>query len=111
MTTNRTVATISALGLAVTVAACGDDKPQMSTAKQPSQASPASPPMSPPVSTPQPTPSPPPAAGGTDPAMTAKDSAATDPKGDLTKEEESKRMPEAGQANNHSSPALDPGKK
>jgi len=38
---------------------------------------------------------------------TAVDSKATDPKGDLTKQEESKGMPEAQQANNHSSPALD----
>lgn len=41
------------------------------------------------------------------PADGAVDSKATDPKGDLTKQEESKGMPEAQQANNHSSPALD----
>ena len=43
------------------------------------------------------------AAGGT-----ARDSAANNPRdGSLTKSEESNQMPKAGQANNHSSPALD----
>jgi hypothetical protein len=40
---------------------------------------------------------------------TARDSAANNPRdGSLTKGEESNQMPKAGQANNHSSPALDP---
>jgi hypothetical protein len=38
----------------------------------------------------------------------ARDSAASNPKGDLSAREESTAMPKAGQANNHSSPALDP---
>ena len=38
---------------------------------------------------------------------TATDAKETDPKGEMTKQEESKGMPEANQANNHSSPALD----
>lgn len=40
-------------------------------------------------------------------AATAVDSPATDPKGTLTKEEETKSMPEALHGNNHSSTALD----
>lgn len=40
------------------------------------------------------------------PAETAKDSPATDPKGTLSAQEESKSMPMAGHGNNHSSPAL-----
>ena len=36
-----------------------------------------------------------------------RDSKASDPKGDLTSREESTAMPKPGQANNHSSPALD----
>jgi hypothetical protein len=40
-------------------------------------------------------------AGGTD-------SKATQPMGDLTKKEESESMPKAGQANNHSSPSIEP---
>jgi hypothetical protein len=35
------------------------------------------------------------------------DAKETAPKGELTKQEESKSMPEALQGNNHSSPALD----
>jgi hypothetical protein len=42
-----------------------------------------------------------------DDAATAKDSAATDPKGELSKSEESKSMPMAGHGNNHASPALE----
>lgn len=41
---------------------------------------------------------------------TAKDTPANNPQGDLTKAEENTAMPKAGQANNHSSPALDPAK-
>ena len=35
---------------------------------------------------------------------------ANNPQGDLTRAEENTAMPKAGQANNHSSPAFDPGK-
>jgi len=38
---------------------------------------------------------------------TGRDTQANDPKGDLTAEQESKEMPKANQANNHSSTALD----
>jgi hypothetical protein len=41
---------------------------------------------------------------------TAKDTPANNPQGDLTRAEENTAMPKAGQANNHSSPAFDPGK-
>jgi hypothetical protein len=56
-------------------------------------------------------PTPPPQTGGANDAATAKDSAATDPKGALSKGEESKSMPMAGHGNNHSSPALEPAPK
>jgi len=46
--------------------------------------------------------------GPVDPA--ARDSKASNPKGDLTSREESTAMPKPGQANNHSSPSLDPSK-
>jgi hypothetical protein len=38
---------------------------------------------------------------------TAVDSKSTDPKGNLTKQQEDQAMPRPNQANNHSSPALD----
>jgi len=56
-------------------------------------------------------PPPPPIASGVSPSETAKDSAATAPMEKLTKAEESKSMPMAGQGNNHSSPALETAKK
>jgi hypothetical protein len=40
----------------------------------------------------------------------AQDSAATNPTGNLSKDEETAGMPKAGQANNHSSPAMDQSK-
>ncbi len=40
-------------------------------------------------------------------APTATDSAATDPKGNMSKAQESNSMPMSGQAGSHSSPALD----
>jgi hypothetical protein len=44
-------------------------------------------------------------------APTARDTKGNDPTGTLTKEQESSGMPKAGQANNHSSPSLEPGKR
>jgi hypothetical protein len=41
------------------------------------------------------------------PDTTARDTAANNPTGSMTKEQESAQMPKVGQANNHSSPALD----
>jgi hypothetical protein len=46
-------------------------------------------------------------AQGNEPAKTARDSAANNPRGALTAQQESTGMPKAGQANNHSSPALE----
>lgn len=48
---------------------------------------------------------------GAAPSETAKDTPANSPMGTLTKEQETKSMPMAGQANNHSSPSLDAAKK
>ena len=56
-------------------------------------------------------PPPSPVVAGVAPTDTARDTAANDPKGTLSKDEQSKSMPMAGQANNHSSPSLDPPKK
>ena len=43
-----------------------------------------------------------------DAAKTARDSPDTDPKGTLSKQEETLSMPMAGHGNNHSSPSLEP---
>ncbi len=56
-------------------------------------------------------PTPPPVATGAAPSETAKDSASTAPMEKLSKDEESKSMPMAGQGNNHSSPSLETAKK
>lgn len=65
-------------------------------------------PPSPPATTPAAVLPPPPAAPAAgDAAASAIDSPATDPKGTLSKAEESKSMPMAGHGNNHSSPSLD----
>ncbi|MEO8507570.1 MAG: hypothetical protein ABI593_08075 [Betaproteobacteria bacterium] len=102
---NRSSLTIAALAAVLVLAACGDKTPQ---APASTSSLPATPPAPPAVAAPT-LPTPPlPTTSGVDPAVTAKDSATTDPKGTLTKEEESKSMPEALQGNNHSSPALDP---
>lgn len=97
--------TIAALAAVLVLAACGDTTPQSPVS---TTSLPATPPAPPAVAAPTLTMPPLPTTTGVDPAVTAKDSAATDPKGALTKEEESKSMPEALQGNNHSSPALDP---
>lgn len=59
-----------------------------------------------PAATPAPSMPAPPAVGPNS-AATARDSRATQPMGNLDASEESKSMPMAGQANNHSSPALE----
>lgn len=94
-----------ALAGAGLLAACNEPAP-------PATAPAAPPPVSsaPPVA-PAPVPPPSELPRGADSASTAKDSAATDPKGALTKEEESKSMPMAAHGNNHSSPSLEPGPK
>ena len=83
--------------------ACGDKaSPPPATDVSPSVSSTAPPPA---ASTPPAIPAQSPT--GMNPAETARDSAATDPKGTMSKEEESKSMPMAGQAGSHSSTALD----
>jgi hypothetical protein len=97
--------TFFALACTGLLAACNDPAPPTSTQAVPppvSSAPPAAPPaVPPPADLPR----------GADAASTAKDSAATDPKGTLTKEEESKSMPMAAHGNNHSSPSLEPAAK
>jgi hypothetical protein len=91
------------------LAACGEpSKSSASSAPTSSTAAAPSPPATPAPAVPIP---PPPAPTAGDSAVTAKDSAATDPKGTLNKQEESKSMPMAGHGNNHSSPALEPAPK
>ncbi len=94
-----------AIAAVAALVACGD-KPsppaQTNVAPPVSSAAPA-----PAVSTPPAVPTPPPTATGTSPAETAKDTAATNPKGAMSDAQESKSMPMSGQAGSHSSTALD----
>lgn len=105
---------VLAVALVATVlgaAACGDQPEPTVTSTTPVTQS--APPASAQADTvPAPTPSthtgaPVPEAPAT---ATAKDTPANNPQGDLTRPEENTAMPKAGQANNHSSPAFDPGK-
>ena len=97
----RPIYPLIAIAAAAALVACGD-KPS-----PPPQTN-----VSPPVSSASPPPAastlPAPAITGVNPAETARDSAATNPRGPMSKEQESKSMPMAGQANNESSTALDP---
>ena len=97
---NRSIAIVTALVLASFVAGCNE-------ASKPAPVPPpaASAPTVPAVTTP------PPIATGTSPTETAKDSASTGPMEKLSKDEESKSMPMAGQGNNHSSPSLETARK
>lgn len=98
------------LALGVTLAACERKTPPtpsvLSSAEMPSKAAvplgsaAASDPSIPPASVVSSEPA----------APTSRDDSSTRPRGDLTKAEESNSMPKAGQANNHSSPSLEPGK-
>lgn len=101
------------LAAAAFVSACDERPSSPASDMQPNVASPS------PGPTPVPTPAPPAATDPTPRATagasaaetaTAQDSKANNPTGTLTKEEESSAMPKAGQANNHSSPALEKGK-
>ena len=94
-----------AIATAAALVACGDkpSSPPQTNVSPPVSSAP--PPAA--TSTPPAIPTPPPTATGTNPAETAKDSAATNPKGTMSKEQESKSMPVAGQAGSHSSTALD----
>jgi hypothetical protein len=94
-----------AIATAAALVACGDKpSPPPQTNVSPPVSSAPPPPA---TSTPPAIPTPPPTASGTNPAETARDTAATNPKGTMSKEQESKSMPVAGQAGSHSSTALD----
>ena len=96
-----TTTAIAVAGVALIVG-CGESK-SPTTPTTPVATAPT-----PPATTPPPVVPPPPAQPTADDGSgTAKDTAATDPKGTLTKSEESKAMPEAGHGNNHSSPSLE----
>jgi hypothetical protein len=101
----RPIHLLIAIAPTVVLVACGD-KPAPPPQTNVSPAVASTPPSSPASTTPA-IPTPPPTAAGTNPAETAKDSAATNPKGTMSKEQESKSMPVAGQAGSHSSTALD----
>lgn len=101
--------TAAALACLALLAACGE--PSQPSASSPPPATSAAAPSPPATSAPAVPPPPLPAPSAGDSAVTAKDSAATDPKGTLSKQEESKSMPMAGHGNNHSSPALEPAPK
>ena len=94
-----------AIAVAAALAACGDKPsppPQSTVSPLVSSAPP------PPAAGTPPAISTPPSLGtGMNPAETARDSAATNPKEPMSKAQESKSMPMSGQAGSHSSTALD----
>lgn len=94
-----------AITATVALVACGD-KPSPASQTNVSPPVPSASPA-PAASTPPAVPTPPPTATGTSPAETAKDTAATNPKGPMSDAQESKSMPMSGQAGSHSSTALD----
>jgi len=102
---------VAVVAIALGAAACSDKPEPPVTSAVPSMQ--PTPPANPSAdASPAPTPSthagaPAPGAPAT---ATAKDTPANNPQGDLTRAEENTAMPKAGQANNHSSPAFDPGK-
>ena len=94
-----------AIAAVAALVACAD-KPspplQSNVSPSVSSAPPSTPPSMPPtIPLPSPTPT------GTNSAVTATDSAATNPKETMSKEQEATSMPVSGQAGSHSSPALD----
>jgi hypothetical protein len=93
-----------AIAAAASLVACGD-KPPAPAQTGAATAIPGAPP--PPAGMPEAVPVPPAPGPAANPAETSRDSASTNPKGTMTKEQESQSMPMAGQANNHSSTALD----
>jgi hypothetical protein len=101
----RPIHLLVAIATMAALVACGDKPPPPLQGNVSPPVSSAAP--SPPTSTPPAIPTPSPTATGTHPAETATDSAATYPKGTMSKEQESKSMPVTGQAGSHSSTALD----
>lgn len=90
-----------AIAATAALVACGDKSPAPSVSPPVSSAT-----TPPAVSAAPALPTPP--VTGVSRAETARDSAATNPKDDMSKAEESKSMPMSGQAGSHSSTALDP---
>ncbi len=99
---NRPLHLLIAITATAALVACGDKAPPPPATDVSPTAS--STPPAPAASTPPAIPAQP---TEMKPAGTARDSAATNPKGTMSKEEESKSMPMAGQAGSHSSTALD----
>jgi hypothetical protein len=100
---NHPLHLLIAIAATAALVACGDKAPPPSaTDVSPSASSTAPPPA---ASTPPAIPAQPPTE--MNPAETARDSAATNPQGTMSKEQESKSMPMAGQGGSHSSTALD----
>ncbi len=96
----RPIACVIAVTAASLLAGC-NDAPKAAAVPPPAASAPSVPAVTiPPLPT-----------TGVAPSETAKDSPANTPMGTLTKEEEAKSMPMAGQANNHSSPSVDAAKK
>ena len=94
-----------AITAAAALVACGD-KPSLSPQTNVSPPVSSAPPADT-LSTPPAIPTLPPTGTAPNLAETARDSAATNPKEAMSKEQESKSMPRAGQAGSHSSTALD----
>jgi len=103
---------IAVVAIALGAAACSD-KPEPPVTSAVPTMQPTTPPANPSADA-SPAPAPSTHAGAPAPeapaTATAKDTPANNPQGDLTRAEENTAMPKAGQANNHSSPAFDPGK-
>ncbi len=100
----RTLYPLITIAAAAMLVACGDKQspPPQTNGSPPVSSSNPTPPV---TSMPAATPAPQPAA--TNRAETARDSAATNPNGTMSKGQESNSMPMAGQANNHSSTELE----
>lgn len=96
----RPISSILAVACSCLVFGCNDAQPPIPAPRV------ETPPAEPAARTPVP-PLPLPPAVAPNAADTARDSPATRPMGNLDGKEESKSMPMAGQANNHSSPALE----
>ena len=94
-----------AIAAGAALVACGDKpSPPMQTNVLPPVSRAPPPPA---AGTPPAITTPPSMATGTSRVETAKDSAATNPKGPMSADQESKSMPMSGQAGSHSSTALD----
>jgi hypothetical protein len=101
----RPLHVLIAVATTAALVACGDKpSPPPQTNVSPPVSSARPPPA---TSTPPAIPTPPQTATGTNPVETAGDSAATNPREKMSKEQESKSMPMSGQAGSESSTVLD----